>query len=95
MVDEHPMFEGDPRYAPGGMYWHKDLPDYDKIRAEIAEFLAFMLWEEVVALRDGSVPEGYGITPEARWQNIRTFTNQYRFWAKKDLRPRGLWNQEI
>ena len=95
MVANHPMFEEDPRYQPGGMYWHKDLPDYDKVRADVAEFLARMLWEELVYLRDGSGPEGYGISREARLQNIQAFTVQYRQWTQKDLRPRELWDQPV
>jgi hypothetical protein len=95
MVDDHPMFEGDPNYQPGGMYWHRDRPDYDKVRADSAEFLAVMLWEELLYLRDGSVPEGSGLSREGCLQNIRTYTDEYRFWTKKDLRPRGLWDQEL
>lgn len=89
------MFAEDPNHQPGGAYWHRDHPDYDKIRADCAEFLAVMLWEEMVYLRNGTEPEGYGIPREARLRNIAGKTNEYLFWAKKDLRPRGLWDQPL
>ena len=41
------------------------------------------------------VPERYGISPEARWQNVQALTAQYRQWTLKDLRPRGLWDQPV
>jgi hypothetical protein len=63
---DHPKFAEDPNRQPGGAHWHRDRPDYDKIRADLAEFLAVMLWEEMVSLRDGSVPQGYGISREAQ-----------------------------
>ena len=93
MVERHPRFADDPKYQPGGMYWHLDHADYHEVRADVLETLAVMLWEELVYLRDGSVPQGSGLPREARLSNIRTMANQYLFWAQKDLRPQGLWDQ--
>lgn len=92
--DENPWLKDDPNHQPGGSYWHADRTDYDKIRADILEFLARMLWEELVSLlRDGEVPQGSGIPPASRHQNISVKTSEYVFWAKKDVRPRGRWEE--
>ena len=92
--DENPRLKDDPNHQPGGAYWHADRPDYDKIRADILEFLARMLWEELVCLlRDGEVPQGSGTSPKGRHNNISAKTSEYVFWAKKDVRPRGLWEE--
>lgn len=93
MIEDSPLFADDPNRQPGGAYWHRDRPDYDKIRADTLEFLAVMLWEEMMYLRDGAEPAGSGLPREARLRNISAKTNEYLFWTMKDLRPRGLWDQ--
>jgi hypothetical protein len=95
LIEDSPLFAGDPNYRPGGSRWNRDRPDYDKVRADVLEYLAAMLWEEMMYLRDGAEPQGTGIPRENRLQNIASFTNQYRSYTMKDVRPRGLWNQPI
>jgi hypothetical protein len=95
MIEDSPMFAADPNRRPGGSKWHRDRPDYDKIRADVLEYLAVMLWEEMMYLRDGTEPEGTGIPREARLQNISAGTSQYASWTMKDLRPRGMWDQPL
>jgi hypothetical protein len=95
MIEDSPMFADDPNRRPGGATWYRDRPDYDKIRADVLEFLAVMLWEEMMYLRDGAEPQGTGIPREARLQNISAGTSGYADWTMKDLRPRGLWNQPL
>jgi hypothetical protein len=95
MVEDHPRFKDDPNRQPGGPKWHRDRPDYDKVRADIAENLAVMLWEEMMYLRDGGVAKGSGLPREARLQNISAETSVYADWTMKDLRPRGLWDQPL
>jgi hypothetical protein len=77
----------------GGAYWYRDRPDYDKIRADILEFLAVMLWEEMMYLRDGAEPQGTGTSRKGRLGNISAKTSEYLSWTMKDVRPRGLWDQ--
>lgn len=89
------MYANDPNHQPGGAYWNRDRPDYDKIRADILEYLVVMLWEEMMYLRDGTEPEGTGIPREARLQNIRADTIKYRSYTMKDVRPQGAWEQSI
>jgi hypothetical protein len=95
MIEDSPLFANDPNRRPGGAYWYRDRPDYDKIRADILEYLAVMLWEEMMYLRDGVEPQGTGIPREARLQNISADTSKYADWTMKDLRPRGQWNQPL
>ena len=95
LIEDSPLFAGDPNYRPGGPYWSRDRPDYDKIRADVLEYLAAMLWEEMMYLRDGAEPQGTGLPRESRLQNIASLTNQYRSYTMKDVRPRGLWNQPL
>ena len=95
LIEDSPLFAGDSRYRPGGSRWHRDRPDYDKIRADVLERLAAMLWEEMMYLRDGAEPQGTGLPRESRLQNIASLTNQYRSYTMKDVRPRGLWDQPM
>lgn len=94
-IEDHPMFAADPNRRPGGAYWYRDRPDYDKVRATLLEHLAVMLWEEMLYLRDGSEPEGTGIPRQARLNNISADTSAYADYTMKDLRPRGQWNQPL
>jgi hypothetical protein len=95
MIEDHPMFADDPNRRPGGSYWHKDHPDYDKVRADVLEYLALMLWEEMTYLRDGVEPEGTGLPRKGRLQGIVAKTAEYRSYTMKDVRPRGVWDQPI
>jgi len=51
MIEDSPQFANDLNRWPGGPEWHRDRPDYDKIRADLLEFPAVMLWEEMMYLR--------------------------------------------
>jgi hypothetical protein len=95
LIEDSPIFADDPNRRPGGAHWYKDRPDYDKNRANVLEFLAVMLWEEMMYLRDGTEPEGTGISREGRLQNISTKTGEYLYYTLKDLRPQGLWDQPL
>jgi hypothetical protein len=95
MIEDSPLFADDPNRRPGGAYWYRDRPDYDKIRADLLEYLAVMLWEEMMYLRDGTEPQGTGIPRSGRLQNISAGTSQYADWTMKDLRPRGLWDKPL
>jgi hypothetical protein len=95
MIEDSPIFAGDPNHRPGGAYWYRDRPDYDKIRADILEFLAMMLWEEMMYLRDGTEPQGARSSPGGRLKNISAKTSEYLSWTMKDLRPRGQWDQPL
>ncbi len=94
-IEDSPLLAANPNYRPGGSYWHRDRPDYDKVRADILEFLAVMLWEEMMYLRDGAEPEGARNPREGRLTNIRTKTSEYLSWTMKDVRPRGQWDKPI
>jgi hypothetical protein len=94
-IDDHPMYADDPNRRPGGAYWYRDRPDYDKIRADLLEFLAVMLWEEMMYLRDGTEPPGARASRQGRLKNISAKTIEYRSYTMKDLRPRGLWDLPI
>lgn len=94
-IEDSPLLANNPNYRPGGSYWHKDRPDYDKVRADVLEHLAVMLWEEMMYLRDGAEPQGTGISREGRLGNISSLTVSYRSYTMKDLRPRGLWDQPL
>ena len=95
LIEDSPIYANDPNHRPGGAYWHRDRPDYDKIRADTLEFLALMLWEEMMYLRDGAEPPGARSHRQGRLANISTKTSEYAFWTMKDLRPRGLWDQPL
>lgn len=95
MIEDSPLFANDPNRRPGGAQWHRDRPDYDKLRADTLEFLAVMLWEEMMYLRDGVEPQGTGIPREARLQNISAHTSDYLYLTMKDVRPRGLWDEPL
>lgn len=95
LIEDSPIFANDPNRRPGGSKWYRDRPDYDKIRADILEFLAVTLWEEMMYLRDGTEPPGARSSREGRLQNIRTKTIEYRSYTMKDVRPRGLWDQPV
>lgn len=95
LIENSPLYANDPNRRPGGAYWYRDRPDYDKVRADVLEFLAVTLWEEMMYLRDGTEAPGAGSTQHARLTNIRTKTIEYRSYTMKDLRPRGLWDQPI
>lgn len=95
MIEDSPIFADDPNHRPGGAYWYRDRPDYDKVRADVLESLAVMLWEEMMYLRDGTEPLGTGIPREGRLQNISAKTSEYLTYTMKDLRPRGLWDQPL
>jgi hypothetical protein len=95
MIEDSPIFADDPNRRPGGAYWYRDRPDYDKVRADVLESLAVMLWEEMMYLRDGAEPQGTGIPREGRLQNISAKTSEYLTYTMKDLRPRGLWDQPL
>ena len=92
LIEDSPIFADDPNRQPGGAYWYKDRPDYDKTRANVLEFLAVMLWEEMMYLRDGTEPEGATVPRAGRLQNISTKTSEYLTYTMKDLRPQGLWD---
>jgi len=95
MIEDSPLFADDPNRRPGGPKWHRDRQDYDKVRADLLEFLAVMLWEEMLYLRDGTEPQGTGISRAGRLKNISAHTGKYADWTMKDLRPRGLWDQPM
>jgi hypothetical protein len=95
LIEDSPLFADDPNRRPGGAYWYRDRPDYDKIRADLLEFLAVMLWEEMMYLRDGTEPPGARSSRQGRLKNIRAKTSEYLSWTMKDLRPRGLWDQPL
>jgi hypothetical protein len=94
-IEDSPLFAADPNHRPGGAYWHRDRPNYDKMRADTLEFLAVMLWEEMMYLRDGTEPQGARSTPDGRLKNISTKTSEYLSWTMKDLRPRGQWDKPL
>jgi hypothetical protein len=95
MIEDSPLFADDPNRRPGGAYWYRDRPDYDKIRADLLEYLAVMLWEEMMYLRDGTEPQGTGTSRKGRLGNISAKTSEYLSYTMKDLRPRGLWDQPL
>jgi hypothetical protein len=95
LIEDSPIFADDPNRQPGGAYWYKDRPDYDKNRANVLEFLAVMLWEEMMYLRDGTEPEGATVPRAGRLQNISTKTGEYLTYTMKDLRPQGLWDKPL
>lgn len=95
MIEDSPLLAADPNRRPGGAYWYRDRPDYDKVRADILEFLAVMLWEEMMYLRGGAEPPGARTSRQGRLKNISARTSEYADWTMKDLRPRGLWDQPL
>jgi hypothetical protein len=95
LIEDSPLFANDPAHRPGGPKWHRDRPDYDKVRADILEFLAVMLWEEMMYLRDGTEPQGTGTSRKGRLGNISAKTSEYADWTMKDVRPRGLWDKPL
>ena len=95
LIEDSPVFADDPNRRPGGAYWYRDRPDYDKNRANVLEFLAVMLWEEMMYLRDGTEPEGATIPREGRLQNISAKTCEYLTYTMKDLRPQGQWDKPL
>jgi hypothetical protein len=94
-IEDSPMFADDPNRRPGGAYWYRDRPDYDKVRADVLEFLAAALWEEMMYLRDGSEPQGARFSRRGRLKNISAKTSEYLTYTMKDLRPRGQWDQPL
>ena len=95
MIQDSPIYANDPNRQPGGAYWYRDRPDYDKIRADTLEFLALMLWEEMMYLRDGTEPPGARGRHGGRLKNISARTSEYLSYTMKDLRPRGLWDKPL
>ena len=95
MVERHPSFADDPSYQPGGMYWHLDNPNYHEVRADVLETLAVMSWEELIYLRDGSVPQGSGLPQEAPAVKYQDHGKPVSLLYAEDLRPKGTMGSAV